>query len=104
LDIPGFNAEDLKNLLNAFYKYFGNGGELEDGLVEPKIYPGMLQFRENESSVLGSVGLVNFHGSCDQSFVCPNTTILKKWFQNEGKCIQRGLTSEERVAALRYLD
>ena len=104
LDTPGFNTEGRMNLLNAFYKYFANGAEIETGLEPYKIGRDSLKFRENEFSVLGAVGLVNFHGSCDYSFNCPDTAILKAWLQNVAKCSRRGLTLEQRVAALKYLN
>ena len=69
LDTPGFNTEGRMNLLNAFYKYFANGAEIETGLEPYKIGRDSLRFRENEFSVLGAVGLVNFHGSCDYSLL-----------------------------------
>ena len=104
LDIPGFNAEDRMNLLNAFYLCISNGPEIIKGLRRLDIEPDTLIFRENEFSALESCGLVCFHGSCDHSFRCPDLAILKGIFQDTVQSAKRGITDEQKLAALRYIN
>ena len=103
LDIPGFGTEGRMHLLNAFYLYFSNGREIEEALEPLEIDRSMLTFRENEFFILESIGLICLHGSCDKSYKTPSTETLLRCFQNETKCSDRGLTQEQRHAALQYL-
>ena len=102
LDIPGFDVEGRMHLLNAVHLYFANGREIENALEPYEIDRSILTFRENEFSVLESVGIARFYGSCDNTYKPSTEEALLEYFQDEEKCSNRGLTAEQRLAALKY--
>lgn len=101
-DIPGFDADCRMHLLNAVHLYFANGREIENALEPYEIHRSMITFRENEFSVLESVGIAGFYGSCDNTYKPSTKEALLEYFQDEEKCSNRGLTVEQRLAALKY--